>query len=126
MIRSQTGTLWVAVTDIDGLAPGTGQPAKAFPTNLVTTDSPAFLLRLRTGALLLLWLNIGTSVPLPCQSRTVGVWTQRPILHAALSTDGMGTTWIGHREVYRDPLMAVAPLGKKRLSAIDFCMFLEK
>ena len=62
----------------------------------------------RDGALLLLWVNVATSVPLPCQNRTVGVWTQRPLLHAAISYTG-GETWRGHREVYRDPLMAVAP-----------------
>ena len=107
LIRSQTGTLWGAITRDDGLAPGGGAP-KPFPTRLASTDSPAFLLRLRDGALLLLWVNVATSVPLPCQNRTVGVWTQRPLLHAAISYTG-GETWRGHREVYRDPLMAVAP-----------------
>eukprot|EP01045_Picozoa_sp_COSAG04_P043358 COSAG04_NODE_14174_length_578_cov_0.638831_1_plen_87_part_10 len=72
LIRSQTGTLWGAITRDDGLAPGGGAP-KPFPTKLASTDSPAFLLRLRDGALLLLWVNVATSVPLPCQNRTIGV-----------------------------------------------------
>ena len=38
-------------------------------------------------------------------------WSRYPprsFLHGALSTDG-GGTWLGHRELYRDPLLSEAP-----------------
>ena len=108
LIRAQTGTLWAALTGPDGRAPdGSGGAVRAFPTPLVATDSPPFLLRLRSKRLLLIWVNVGTSAPLPCQSKLFGVWTPRPLLHAATSHDGK--VWEGHREIYRDPLMAVTP-----------------
>jgi hypothetical protein len=78
-----------------------------------------FLLRLthgrtaalaRTGiALLLVWVNVRTTAPLVCQHEASGgVYTIRHILHAAISLDD-GQNWLGHREIYRDPLMQAEP-----------------
>lgn len=60
-------------------------------------------------ALLLVWVNVRTTVPLVCEHvNGGGVYTVRHLLHAAISLDG-GDSWLGHREIYRDPLMQAQP-----------------
>ena len=63
------------------------------PTTLVNSDSPAGLTRTDDGRLVLLWNN--------CQ-RYPYAFGGRQVLHAAVSEDE-GKTWIGYREVKRDP-----------------------
>eukprot|EP01052_Picozoa_sp_SAG31_P008545 SAG31_NODE_434_length_15737_cov_10.315450_5_plen_665_part_00 len=114
MMRTQTGLLWQTTSANFGttLAP-------TVPTKLASSDSPPFLLRLQRGdtsaygenrsAILLIWVNVRTTKPLLCQHLDGGgVYTVRAILHAAISIDDCHT-WLGHREVYRDPLMKAQP-----------------
>ena len=62
-----------------------------------------------SDALLLVWVNLRTTAPLVCEHVDGGgVYTIRHLLHAAISLDG-GDSWLGHREIYRDPLMQTQP-----------------
>ncbi|MFH1567415.1 MAG: sialidase family protein [Gemmatimonadota bacterium] len=63
------------------------------PTQLISSDSPAGLVRLPDGRLVLLWNE--------CR-RFPYAHGGRHVLHGALSVDD-GRTWSGHREVARDP-----------------------
>ena len=102
-MRTQVGELW-STSSADGGA----TLAAATPSGLASSDSPPFLLRLRSGALLLLWVNVRTTAPLACEHKPHSVYSVRHLLHAALSTDS-GATWSGRREVYRDPMMRQQP-----------------
>lgn len=69
------------------------------PSPLLSSDSPAGLVRLTDGRLVLLW-NKCLRFPYAHGGRHV--------LHAAVSADD-GATWVGHREVARDPRRAEPP-----------------
>lgn len=63
------------------------------PTEIVSSDSPAGLVRLEDGRVVLLWNNC---------LRFPYAYGGRHVLHAAISADE-GATWTGYREVARDP-----------------------
>ena len=69
------------------------------PTNLISSDSPAALLRLKDGRILL-FSNVCRRYPY--------AYGARYVLHAAVSDDE-GLTWHGFREVAHDPLRAAPP-----------------
>jgi len=69
------------------------------PSRLISSDSPAGLARLPDGRVMLLW-NKCLRFPYAHGGRHV--------LHAAISEDE-GETWIGQREVARDPLRHEPP-----------------
>ena len=69
------------------------------PNSIISSDSPAGLLRLADGSLLMFVNN--------CQ-RFPYANGGRHVLHAAISNDD-GKTWIGYREVARDPQQKDGP-----------------
>jgi hypothetical protein len=69
------------------------------PSNIVASESPAALVRLDDGRILMIW-NEAERFPY--------AYGGRHVLHAALSSDE-GRTWIGHREIYRDPMRKDPP-----------------
>ena len=88
LIRTQLGRFYESFST-DGIA---WTPPR--PSALLSSDSPAGLVRLPDGRLVLLW-NKCLRFPYAHGGRHV--------LHAAISEDE-GRSWIGHREVVRDPL----------------------
>ncbi len=93
LIRTQLGRLYES-TSPDGAV--WTRPA---PTGIVSSDSPAGLVRLPDTRLVLVWNG--------CQ-RHPYAYGGRQVLHAALSRDE-GRTWQGFREVARDPLRDQPP-----------------
>jgi hypothetical protein len=87
LIRTQQGRFWESFS-IDGAA---WSPPE--PSTITSSDSPAGLVRLDDGRIVLLWNN--------CQ-RYPYAFGGRQVLHAAISDDE-GKTWRGYREVARDP-----------------------
>lgn len=87
LIRTQLGRFYES-TSLDG-----ARWSATRPSNLLSSDSPAGLVRLSDGRLVLLW-NKCLRFPYAHGGRHV--------LHAAVSEDD-GATWMGHREVARDP-----------------------
>jgi len=69
------------------------------PTLLLSSDSPAGLVRLTDGRIVLLWNKC---------LRFPYAYGGRHVLHAAISEDN-GRTWIGQREIFRDPLRNEPP-----------------
>ena len=63
------------------------------PSNIVSSESPAALVRLPDQRILMIW-NEAERYPY--------AYGGRQVLHAALSADE-GRTWTGHREIVRDP-----------------------
>jgi hypothetical protein len=88
LIRAQMGRFYESFSE-DGI-----QWATPSPSLLISSDSPAGLVRLPDGRIVLLW-NKCLRFPYAHGGRHV--------LHAAISEDE-GQTWRGHREVARDPL----------------------
>jgi hypothetical protein len=96
LIRTQRGRFYETFSN-DGVHWG---PSK--PTTLFSSDSPATLLRLKDGSILL-FSNACNRYPYAYGARNV--------LHVAISQDE-GRTWRGFREVARDPLRAQSPLAE--------------
>ncbi len=93
LIRTQLGRLYESFSD-DG-----SDWSHSRPTKLISSDSPVGLVRLADDRVVLLW-NKCLRFPYAHGGRHV--------LHAAISEDD-GQTWIGHREVARDPLRHQPP-----------------
>ena len=93
LIRTQRGRFYESFSD-DGAR---WTPAR--PSRLISSDSPAGLLRLKGGGILL-FSNACLRYPYAYGARNV--------LHAAVSEDE-GRTWRGFREVVRDPLRNQPP-----------------
>ena len=93
VIRTQMGRFYEAFSR-DGL-----HWSDPRPTRLLSSDSPAGLVRLADGRIVLLWNNC---------LRFPYAYGGRHVLHAAISADD-GATWRGFREVYRDPRNAEPP-----------------
>lgn len=93
LIRTQMGRFYQSFSS-DGIT--WSQPT---PTSIISSDSPAGLLRLRDGQILLLWND--------CQ-RYPYAHGGRQVLLGAVSSDE-GKTWRGYREVARDPLRNLPP-----------------
>ena len=98
LIRTQTGWLYESFSR-DG---ATWSEAK--PSRFCSSDSPAWLMRLPDGRIVLFWNNCENT----SRIKREGVYTNRDALHAAISADE-GKTWRGYREVYRDPLRNQSP-----------------
>lgn len=96
LIRTQRGRFYQTFSD-DGVHWG---PAK--PTTLVSSDSPATLIRLKDGSILM-FTNACLRYPYAYGARNV--------LHVAISKDE-GRSWRGFREVARDPLRGEPPLAE--------------
>lgn len=87
LIRTQMGRLYESFSK-DGVAWSDPKP-----TRFISSDSPAALIRLKDGRIVLLW---------NCCLRFPYAYGGRHVLHAAISEDE-GCTWRGYREVLRDP-----------------------
>jgi len=98
LIRTQTGWLYESFST-DGV-----NWSEARPTRFCSSDSPACLVRLPDGRIVLLWNNCENTSRIDGQ----GVYTNRDVLHAAISDDD-GKTWHGYREICRDPLRDEPP-----------------
>ena len=87
LIRTERGRFYESYSP-DGVRWSPAQPSK-----LISSDSPAALLRLKDGSLLLM-SNACLRYPY--------AYGARYVLHGAISTDE-GRTWRGFRELLRDP-----------------------
>jgi hypothetical protein len=93
LIRTQTGRFWESFSQ-DG-----ANWSEPKPTDIISSDSPAGLVRLSDGRLVLFFNNC---------LRYPYAYGGRQVLHAAISEDS-GRTWRGFREVGRDPFRNEAP-----------------
>ena len=98
LIRTQTGFLYESFSR-DGANWSEARASQFFASN-----SPARLVRLPDGRIVLFWNNC----QVPPRENGQGVYGGRDALHAAISEDE-GKTWRGYREVYRDPLRNQTP-----------------
>ena len=87
LMRTQKGRLWESYSN-DGVTWSDPQP-----TRFMSSDSPAGIVRIKDGRIVLFWNN--------CLRTSYDVGG-RQALHAAISEDE-GRTWRGYREVVRDP-----------------------
>ena len=92
LIRTQTGFLYESFSP-DGI-----EWSEARPTRFRSSNSPANLLRLPDGRLVVFWNNCEN----PSRVDGEPVYTTRDALHVAISADE-GHTWAGYREAFRDP-----------------------
>lgn len=92
LIRTQTGFLY------ESFSPDGVEWSEARPTRFRSSNSPANLLRLPDGRLVVFWNNCEN----PSRVDGEPVYTTRDALHAAISSDE-GRTWKGYREAFRDP-----------------------
>jgi hypothetical protein len=99
LIRSPVGHLYQSYSSDDG---ETWSPAE--PTRFASSNSPAHVLRLRDGRLLMTWNN-GQDPP---DVDGCDGYTNRDVLHAAVSADE-GRTWCGYRDVLRGPKRNESP-----------------
>jgi hypothetical protein len=93
LIRTQMGRFWESYSS-DG-----ANWSEPKPTSIISSDSPAGLVRLSDGRIVLFWNNC---------LRYPYAYGGRQVLHAAISEDS-GRTWRGFREVGRDPFRNEAP-----------------
>lgn len=93
LIRTQQGRFY------ESFSPDGGQWSEPRPSAILSSDSPAGIIRLSDGRLMLFWNN--------CQ-RYPYAYGGRQVLHAAISGDE-GKTWAGYREVERDRLRDEPP-----------------
>jgi len=93
LIRTQRGRFYESFSE-DGIVWSEPQP-----TRLLSSDSPAGLVRLKDGRIVLFWNNC---------LRFPYAHGGRHVLHTAISEDE-GQTWRGVREVARDPLSHEPP-----------------
>lgn len=93
LIRTQNGRFWESFS-ADGAA--WSEPK---PSSILSSDSPAGLVRLSDDRIVLFWNNC---------LRYPYAYGGRQVLHAAISADS-GRTWRGFREVGRDPFRNEAP-----------------
>jgi hypothetical protein len=87
LIRGQTGRFYESFST-DG-----AHWTEPQPTAIISSDSPAGLARTDDGKLVLVWNNC---------LRYPYAYGGRHVLHAAISGDE-GKTWVGYREVLKDP-----------------------
>jgi len=92
LMRTQTGYLYESFSR-DGV---NWSEAKA--SRFYSSDSPANLLRLPDGRIVVFWNNCKDST----RVNGAAVYTNRDALHAAISDDE-GQSWRGYREISRDP-----------------------
>ncbi len=92
LIRTQTGFLY------ESFSPDGVEWSEARPTRFRSSNSPANLLRLPDGRLVVFWNNCEN----PSRVDGEPVYTTRDALHVAITSDE-GRTWTGYREAIRDP-----------------------
>jgi hypothetical protein len=97
LMRTQRGRFFESFSSDGGATWSAPQPSK-----LISSDSPAGLIRLRDGNILL-FSNACLRYPYAYGARNV--------LHVAISADE-GKTWRGFREVVRDPLRDEPPANR--------------
>jgi hypothetical protein len=93
LIRTQNGRFWESFSN-DG-----AKWSEPRPTDIISSDSPAGLVKLSDNRIVLFWNNC---------LRYPYAYGGRQVLHAAISEDS-GRSWRGFREVGRDPFRNVAP-----------------
>ncbi len=93
LIRTQLGRFYQSYSE-DG-----AEWSRPTPSDIISSDSPAGIVRAADGRLVLLWNKC---------LRFPYAYGGRHVLHGAVSEDE-GRTWIGHREVFRDPLRQEPP-----------------
>ena len=98
LIRSQDGYLYES-TSPDGAA-----WSKAVRAPFASSNSPAGVINLPDGRIVVVWNNCQT----PPRVDGQGVYGGRDALHAAISEDG-GQTWRGCREIYLDRMRDDSP-----------------
>ena len=104
VIQRKDGSVWMLIRTQDDYffqsnsADGSNW-SLPLPTPIISSDSPAGLLRLKDGRILLFWNNT---------QRYSYANGGRAVLHAAVSSDE-GRTWRGYREVARNPLCVEPP-----------------
>ena len=105
LIRTQTGRLY------ESFSPDGAEWSEPKPSRFLSSDSPAWLVRLPDRRIVLLWNNCENTSRINGE----GVYTNRDALHAAISDDE-GKTWRGYREICRDPLAqrVAAQAGRPR------------
>ncbi|MCK4746456.1 MAG: exo-alpha-sialidase, partial [Bacteroidales bacterium] len=93
LCRTQTGRLYQSFSEDDG---ETWQEAK--PSIFHSSNSPADLLKLPDGRIVITWCNTAVT-----DVKTFGrIYTHRDVLHMAISDDD-GRSWKGFREIFRVP-----------------------
>lgn len=93
LCRTQTGWQYQSFSDDEGET-----WAKAEPSVFHSSNSPADLLKLPDGRIVVSWCNTGDT-----DLATFGrIYTHREVLHMAISEDD-GNSWKGFREVFRIP-----------------------
>jgi hypothetical protein len=93
LLRTQHGRFYESLSDDGAVWP------KPRPTRIFSSDSPAGLVRLADGRIVLFWNNC---------LRFPYAYGGRHVLHGAVSSDD-GKTWRGFREVARNPLRHEPP-----------------
>jgi len=99
LMRSQTGFLYESVSDDKGMTWANGRASR-----FNSSSSPPGLFRDKNGRLVLCWNNC----EVPPRINGAGVYGGRDAIHIAISEDE-GKTWIGFREIYRDPFRNETP-----------------
>jgi hypothetical protein len=99
LMRTQTGFLYES-NSRDGGATW----SDATPSDFISSDSPAEIMRLPDGRIVVMWNN-GQNPPRVGGKLVAG---GRDALHAAISSDN-GASWRGCRELFRDPLRNESP-----------------
>ena len=94
------GSGWTPTVDYfyESFSPDGVEWSEARPTRFRSSNSPANLLRLPDGRLVVFWNNCEN----PSRVDGEPVYTTRDALHVAISPDD-GRTWKGYREAFRDP-----------------------
>ena len=98
LIRTQTGRLY------ESFSPDGAEWSEPKPSRFVSSESPAWLMRLPDRRIVLLWNHCENT----SRINGKGVYTNRDALHAAVSGDE-GKTWHGYREICRDPFRNEPP-----------------
>lgn len=99
LLRTSTGFLYESYSTDNGT---TWTPAVA--SRFYTFNGPPLMKRLPNGRIFMVWNN-SDNIP---KYNGIGVYGGRDAIHAAISDD-YGKTWMGFREIHRDPLRNETP-----------------
>lgn len=112
LFRTQTGFLYESFSE-DG-----AKWEAPTPTPFISTTSPAETVRLPDGRIVIFWNHCRSMPPVD----NAADYVNRDALHAAVSRDG-GKTWLGYREVFRNPAGCETPGKRDRGTAYpDACV----
>lgn len=93
LVRTQKGRLYESFSADRGATRSAAQPSAFHSSN-----SPAEFVRLSDGGIVAIWNNC----EIPPRVNGQGAYGGRDVLDAAVSRDE-GITWLGYREVFKDP-----------------------